>query len=81
MPHLSVGYIIYVPGDGPVVYIEHQMNITREQHDELIEVLEDTVEYACDQWMISGEAAWAIIECRAIARQAELAGLVTSDVA
>ena len=81
MPHLSVGYIVYVPGDGPVVYIEHQMNITREQHDELIEVLEDTVEYACDQWMISGEAAWAIIECRAIARQAELAGLVTSDVA
>ena len=29
------------PRDGPVVYIEHQMNITREQHDELIEVLED----------------------------------------
>ena len=79
MPHLSVGYIVYVPGDGLVVYIEHQMNITREQHDELIEVLEDTVEYACDQWMISGEAAWAIIECRAIAKQAELAGLVSSD--
>jgi hypothetical protein len=76
-----VGYIEYVPGDGPVVYIEHQMNITREQHDELIEVLEDTVEYACDQWMISGETAWAIIECRAIAKQAEIAGLVTSDVA
>ena len=31
--------------------------------------------------MISGEAAWAIIECRAIAKQAELAGLVSSDVA
>jgi hypothetical protein len=57
------------------------MTITREQHDELIAVLEDTVEYACDQWMISGETAWAIIECRAIAKQAELAGLVSSDVA
>ena len=57
------------------------MTITREQHDELIAVLEDTVEYASDQWMISGETAWAIIECRALAKQAEIAGQVTSDVA
>ena len=57
------------------------MPISREQHDELIEVLEDTVAYACHQWMISGETAWKIIECYAIAKQAELAGLVTSDVA
>ena len=57
------------------------MQISQAQHDELIQVLEDTVQYACDQWLISGEAAWAAIECRAIARQAELAGLVTSDVA
>ena len=66
---------------GPAVYIQSQMQISQEQHDELIQVLEDTVQYACDQWMISGEAAWAIIECRAIAKQAEIAGLVTSDVA
>jgi len=57
------------------------MQISQDQHDELVQVLEDTVQYACDQWMISGEAAWTIIECRAIAKQAELAGLVTSDVA
>jgi hypothetical protein len=57
------------------------MQISQAQHDELVQVLEDTVQYACDQWMISGEAAWAIIECRAIAKQAELAGLVTADVA
>jgi len=57
------------------------MQISQAQHDELIQVLEDTVQYACDQWMISGETAWAIIECRAIAKQAEIAGLVTSDVA
>ena len=57
------------------------MQISREQHDELIQIIEDTVQYACDQWMISGEAAWAIIECRAVAKQAELAGLVTSDLA
>lgn len=69
------------PAIGLDVYISNQMTISREQHDELIAVLEDTVEYACDQWMISGETAWAIIECRAIAKQAELAGLVSSDVA
>ena len=57
------------------------MQISQAQHDELIQVLDDTVQYACDQWMISGETAWAIIECRAIAKQAEIAGLVTSDVA
>ena len=57
------------------------MEISREQLNELTEVVEDTVEYACDQWMISGEKAWAIVECLAIAKQAEIAGLVTSDVA
>ena len=76
-----MGYIEYVPGDGPVVYISNQMEVSREQLQELTEIIEDTVEYACDQWMISGEKAWAIIECLAIAKQAEIAGLVSSDVA
>jgi len=57
------------------------MEISREQLNELTEVVEDTVEYACDQYMMSGEKAWAIIECLAIAKLAELEGLVTSDVA
>ncbi len=70
-----------MPGYGPVVYISNQMQISREQLTELTEVIEDTVEYSCDQWMISGEKAWAIVECLAIAKQAEMAGLVTSDVA
>ena len=70
-----------MPGDGPDVYIPIQMEISREQLKELTEVVEDTVEYACDQWYISGEKAWAILECLAIAKQAEIAGLVTSDVA
>jgi hypothetical protein len=76
-----VGYIVYVPGDGPDVYISIQMKISREQLNELTEVIEDTVEYACDQYTLSGEKAWAVIECLAIAKQAEIAGLVTSDVA
>ena len=57
------------------------MNISREQLNELTSVIEDTVEYACDQWTISGEKAWAIVECLAVAKQAEISGLVTSDVA
>ena len=57
------------------------MQISREQLQELTEVIEDTVEYACDKECISGEKAWAIIECLAVAKQAEIAGLVSSDVA
>ncbi len=57
------------------------MEISREQLQELTEVVEDTVEYACDQWTISGEKAWTIIHCLSIAKLAELEGLVTSDAA
>ena len=57
------------------------MEISREQLQELTEVIEDTVEYACDQYTMSGEMAWSILECLAIAKQAEFAGRVSSDVA
>ena len=70
-----------MPGDGPVVYISNQMESSREKLNELTEVIEDTVAYACDLEQISGEMAWKVIECLSIAKQAELAGLVTSDVA
>ena len=73
--------MIHSPGDGPDVYISIQMKISREQLKELTEVIEDTVEYACDKEQISGEMAWKVIECLAVAKQAELSGLVTSDVA
>ena len=48
--------------------------ISRELLNEINEVIEDTVEYACDQNMLSGELVWAIVECLAIAKQAELKG-------
>ena len=50
--------------------------ISREQLNELTELIEDSVQYICDQEMISGEKAWAIIECLAIAKQAELNGTI-----
>ena len=69
------------PSDGSVVYISNQMEISREQLQELTEVIEDTVQYSCDQWQISGEKAWTVLHCLSIAKLAELEGLVTSDVA
>ena len=55
------------------------MEISNEKLAELTEIIEDTVEYACDQWMLSGELAWSVLECLAVAKQAELQGLVTAD--
>ncbi len=52
------------------------MQVTREAHTDLVECVEDMVEYVCDQHMLSGEAAYAIIECLAIAKQAQLKGLL-----
>ena len=67
-------YILDVPGDGPEhIYIK-QMEISREQLAELRSVIEDTVEYACDQQMLSGELAWTVIQCLATAKIAELQG-------
>ena len=48
--------------------------INREIHDELKELIEDSVEYFCDEHMVSGEIAWIIIECLAQAKQAQLKG-------
>ena len=52
-------------------------NISTEAHLELKEVIEDTVEYACDQHMISGELAWTIVECLATAKLAQLRGEIS----
>ena len=50
------------------------MNITREQLKEITEVIEDTVEYACDQNQLSGELVWTLIESLASTKLAELRG-------
>jgi hypothetical protein len=57
------------------------MNISQDQLEELTSIIEDTVQYSCDQWQISGEKAWTVIHCLSIAKLAELEGIVTSDVA
>ncbi len=50
------------------------MEISREQSNELQEVIEDTVQYFCDQYVVSGELAWILVECLATAKLAELKG-------
>ena len=52
------------------------MQISREALKELTEVLEDTIEYACDKECISGELAWTVVESLATAKLAQLKGLV-----
>ena len=53
------------------------MQISRPHLDEITQVIEDTVEYACDQNQLSGELVWTIIECLATAKLAELRGELT----
>ncbi len=37
-------------------------------HQELNELLEDTIEYWCNQHQISGELAWTVAYCLALAK-------------
>jgi len=67
-------YITYVPGDWACCLYINQMEISREQLQELREVIEDTVEYYCDQQMLSGELVWTCVETLGTAKLAELRG-------
>lgn len=48
--------------------------INRKLLDEVTEVVEDAIEYTCDQNTISGELAWTIVEALATAKLAQLRG-------
>lgn len=67
------------PAIGLDVYIFNGLEISREKTQELRELLEDTIQYFCDNERVSGELAWTITECLALAKQAELKGLVVAD--
>lgn len=62
-----------------LVNIETNMEISREKHDKLYEIIEDAVEYFCDEETVSGEISWTIVECMATAKLAELQGLLVVD--
>ena len=48
--------------------------ISRKSASELRELIEDTIEYFCDEEKISGETAWKMVECLAIVKQAQMQG-------
>lgn len=51
------------------------MKIDREAHDEIFQLQEDMCEYISNTYFpISGEIYWKVVECIAIAKQAELNG-------
>ena len=54
------------------------MEISRPQLSEITEVIEDTVQYFCDQHTLSGELGWTIVETLATSKLAELRGLLAN---
>ena len=59
--------------------ISDQMDITTDQLKELTEVIEDSVQYFCDEQQVSGEAAWAVVEALSVCKQYEFHGLVSPN--
>tara|TARA_R110001592_G_scaffold244723_1_gene506096 strand:+ start:656 stop:826 length:171 start_codon:yes stop_codon:yes gene_type:complete len=51
--------------------------IDRNKAIELKEVIEDTVEYFCDQEMVSGELTWLMVQTLAEAKLMELKSQTT----
>ena len=54
--------------------IKYEMDL--DKHNELKELIEDSVEYFCDQHMISGELTWLIVETLATAKLAQMRGMI-----
>ena len=52
--------------------MKYQMDI--ETHQDLKELIDDSLEFFCDNYMVSGELAWTCLECLATAKLAELRG-------
>ena len=73
-------YDLKVPGDWACCLYIKQMQISHEQLDELTGVIEDTVEYFCDQQLVSGELVWSVLECLATAKLAEIKGELAPTV-
>ena len=55
------------------------MNISQGVLKELTDIIEDTIEYACDKEQISGELAWTVVSALAEAKIAELKGMLAAN--
>ena len=57
------------------------VSVSYQASTELRELIEDTVEYFADESakngeFISGETIWSLVECLAVAKQAQLSGVI-----
>ena len=52
------------------------MALDIDKHAQLRELIEDTVEYWCDEHMISGELAYIVVETIAEAKLMQFRGLI-----
>ena len=50
--------------------------LDREAHQELNELLEDTIAHFCNEHMISGELAWLVSQCYSTAKVEQFRGNV-----
>jgi len=50
--------------------------INREEMIQLRELIEDIMEFFCDDNMVSGEVAWTMVECLAVAKVAQIKGQI-----
>ena len=50
------------------------MTIDKYIHDQLVDLVEDSVEYFCNEYMVSGEMAYLIVETLAEAKLAQFKG-------
>ena len=48
--------------------------MSQAQHQELLNLIEDTVSYFSNEHMIAGETVYKVMECFALAKQQEFAG-------
>lgn len=55
---------------------EATYSLDREAHQELQELLEDSIQYFCNEHMISGELAWLVTQCYATAKVEQFKGNV-----
>lgn len=54
------------------------MNINCDQLHELLHVLEDAVEYYCDQQQVSGEVAWTYVHRLSYGKLLDFNGAITA---
>ena len=50
--------------------------LSQQDADDLRELIEDTVQYYCSDRLVAGETVYKVVECLAVAKQAQFAGLV-----